>query len=76
MQRCWTSVSASGFCPVLADRLSEAGIPFGFISGYGPHVLSAQFRLRPYLAKPWSDQDLVTVLHGMVASVNRDKIAS
>jgi len=68
--------SGEGFAVVLADHLSETGIPVAFIDGYSTRGLLPKHRSRPYLATPWSDRNLLAILHGILPAVNRDRLAS
>jgi CheY-like chemotaxis protein len=58
--------SDEGFSAILADHLSKAGIPFAFVGGHSPRRLPERHRIRPYLAEPWSDRNLVAILHGIL----------
>lgn len=42
----------------VARKLHGRGIPFIFVSGYGPEVLPAEWRGRPMLRKPFMFEDL------------------
>lgn len=50
--------------PVAVD-LQEAGIPFGFITGYGIAGLDPDWRDRPTLQKPFRAEDVLRLLHGL-----------
>jgi CheY-like chemotaxis protein len=48
----------------VAERLEALGIPFMFVTGYGPDVaLPAAFAGRPRLGKPYSREALQRALH-------------
>lgn len=48
----------------VAERLEALGIPFMFVTGYGPDVaLPAAFAGRPRLSKPYSREALQNALH-------------
>jgi DNA-binding response OmpR family regulator len=42
----------------VAQKLHGRGIPFIFVSGYGPETLPAEWRDRPMLRKPFAGSDL------------------
>jgi DNA-binding response OmpR family regulator len=51
----------------VAAILSERGIPFLFVSGYGREHLPLAFRdSAEFLAKPWSDQTLVRAVRDLL----------
>lgn len=51
----------------VAVILSERGIPFLFVSGYGREHLPQTFRDNAvFLAKPWSDQTLVRAVRDLL----------
>jgi DNA-binding response OmpR family regulator len=51
----------------VAVILSERGIPFLFVSGYGREHLPRAFRdSAEFLAKPWSDQTLVRAVRDLL----------
>ena len=51
----------------VAAVLSERGIPFLFVSGYGREHLPQAFRDNAeFLAKPWSDQTLVRAVRDLL----------
>jgi DNA-binding response OmpR family regulator len=49
-----------------ADLLAARGVPFLFLTGYGPGVLPERLRGRPVLGKPFSAGRLPTALEGAV----------
>ena len=49
----------------VADRLAERGIPFLFASG-GTAAIPAEYRTRPFIAKPYPLPQLVAVLRAMM----------
>lgn len=46
----------------VADQLSERGIPFIFLTGYGWHLLPERFHARPLVTKPCRSQILLETL--------------
>ncbi len=46
----------------VADMLTERGVPFFFLSGYGSEHLPAQFRSLPVVQKPFSSKVLRSTL--------------
>jgi DNA-binding response OmpR family regulator len=46
----------------VADALTARGLPFAFVSGYGPESLPAQHRDAPLVRKPFTDHDLVAAI--------------
>ena len=46
----------------VADALVERGIPFVFATGYGRAGLDHRYAAAPVLTKPYSQQELVSVL--------------
>jgi DNA-binding response OmpR family regulator len=57
--------------PVLevASRLSEAGIPFAFVSGYGRETLPAQFGHIAHVPKPFDPPVLLAEVRRLIASL-------
>jgi DNA-binding response OmpR family regulator len=49
----------------VADALAGRGIPFLFVTGYGPEILPARFRGRPLLRKPCSPRAVLTALNAL-----------
>jgi CheY-like chemotaxis protein len=50
----------------VADILSQRGLPFIFVSGYGEGSLAEPYRDRPALQKPFQSQQLETALAGLL----------
>lgn len=48
----------------VADALAARGLPFAFVSGYGPESLPQAHRAAPLVRKPFSDQDLLAAIAG------------
>jgi CheY-like chemotaxis protein len=48
----------------VADALAARGLPFAFVSGYGPESLPAAHRSAPLVRKPFTDQDLLAAIGG------------
>lgn len=46
----------------IADALKAKGIPFAFVSGYGPEQLPAAHRDIPLVKKPFTGQDLLAAV--------------
>lgn len=46
----------------VADRLTERGVPFVFLTGYGWHMLPERFHSRPLVTKPCRQDLLVATL--------------
>ncbi len=49
-----------------ADLLAARGVPFLFLTGYGPEVLPERLHGRPVLRKPFPAEQLPTALEGAV----------
>ncbi len=52
----------------IAEALDRRGIPFLFLSGYGPEHLPVAFNERPLLNKPFDRGHLLTILRHIVKS--------
>ncbi len=52
----------------VAESLSEQGIPFAFLSGYGRAGLPENFRTRPVAAKPFPIGELAAALSAALAT--------
>lgn len=52
----------------VAEILSERGLPFVFVTGYGERSLPEPYRGRPALQKPFQIEQLKRALDGMLAS--------
>lgn len=50
----------------VAEILSQRGVPFVFVSGYGEGSLAEPFRGRPSLQKPFQAEQLKTTLEGLL----------
>ena len=50
----------------LADRLSEAGIPFLFLTGHSHSLVPDRYRDRPFLNKPFERDTLLSVVRELV----------
>jgi len=48
----------------VADDLAMRQIPFIFCSGYTPDVVAERHRQRPFLSKPFSQDDLLAAIAG------------
>lgn len=46
----------------VADALAASGVPFLFVTGYGPHGLSERYRGSPILDKPFHCEKLVEMV--------------
>ena len=51
----------------VADILTERGLPFVFVTGYGERSLPEPYRGRPALQKPFQAEQLKTTLAGLLA---------
>ncbi len=60
----------------VAQVLVERGIPFAFLTGYGPTGIDPAYPDVPVLAKPFLVQDLEAVLHRLRADRGRPEGAS
>ena len=49
---------------VAADILRARGVPFAFLTGYGPQGVRADLRDAPILGKPVDPDQLLRLLHG------------
>ncbi len=52
----------------VAEILSEQGIPFAFLSGYGRAGLPEKFRARPVASKPFQIAELASALSAALAT--------
>ncbi len=48
----------------IADALSARGLPFAFVSGYGPESLPEPYRNARLVRKPFTDNDLLAAIAG------------
>jgi len=48
----------------IADALAARGLPFAFVSGYGPESLPAAHRGARLVRKPFTDRDLLAAIGG------------
>jgi hypothetical protein len=48
----------------IADVLTERGIPFAFLTGYGDGIIPPQYQNVPRLSKPFDLGDLVNLARG------------
>jgi CheY-like chemotaxis protein len=55
----------------VADILTDRGLPFVFVTGYGGRGLPEPYRERPTLQKPFQLEDLRTTLISLVANHNQ-----
>jgi CheY-like chemotaxis protein len=46
----------------IADALAARGLPFAFVSGYGPESLPPAYRNVPLVRKPFTDRDLLAAI--------------
>ena len=46
----------------IADALAARGLPFAFVSGYGPESLPPAYRNAPLVRKPFTDRDLLAAI--------------
>lgn len=53
--------------PVAAE-LEAAGVPFLFLTGYGPDVLPPEHAGHVLVGKPWSERELRARLHDLLAN--------
>jgi len=51
----------------VADILTERGLPFAFLTGYGENSLPDAYRGRPALLKPFQVAQLESTLNGLLA---------
>jgi CheY-like chemotaxis protein len=50
----------------IAAALEERGIPFLFSTGYGAFAVDERYRGRPFLQKPFQQEELQDALSGML----------
>ena len=55
----------------VATRLAERGVPFVFSTGYGNAGLPADWRSRPTLQKPFTQEQVRKVLRGALAGLSQ-----
>lgn len=55
----------------VADRLTERGVPFIFLTGYGWHMLPERFHSRPLVTKPCRQDLLLATLAAAVGTASR-----
>ncbi|MBN8909400.1 MAG: response regulator, partial [Rhodospirillales bacterium] len=48
----------------IADVLTERGIPFAFLTGYGDGIIPPQYQSVPRLSKPFDLGELVNLARG------------
>jgi CheY-like chemotaxis protein len=53
----------------VAEILSEQGVPFAFLSGYGRAGLPEKFRTTPVAAKPFQTEELAAALSAALANI-------
>lgn len=46
----------------VAAALARRGIPFGFVTAYSRNHLPPELQMRPYVNKPFTDQDIRSLL--------------
>ena len=51
----------------VADILSERGVPYMFVTGYGEHGLPESYRSRPILPKPFQPDGLKSMIVALLA---------
>ena len=49
-------------CFPIAEVLTQRGIPFAFLTGYGDHAILPEFHKVPRLSKPYPASDLAKLL--------------
>ena len=52
----------------IAQVLERRGIPFALVSAYAPDHIPAELRTRPYLAKPFMDREIRSLVSGLVGA--------
>lgn len=52
----------------LCKRLEKRGIPFGFISGVERETIKRRWRDRPFLGKPFGDEQLIALVEHLDAA--------
>jgi CheY-like chemotaxis protein len=52
----------------VADILAKRGLPFVFVTGYGEGSLTARYRGRPALQKPFQSEQIKATLAGLLAT--------
>ncbi len=52
----------------VATTLNDRGIPFAFITGYKKDQISENFRERPFLRKPFKEENLKKILVDMLSN--------
>lgn len=55
----------------VAKTLSQRGIPYAFVTGYGRQILPPDFASAPVLVKPYDRKDLIRVLGGLTSNQPR-----
>src|SRR3546814_9197972 len=50
----------------IADRLSELGVPFAFVTGLAAEALPARFRQAPMLSKPPTTSALTRIVEALI----------
>src|SRR3546814_6999595 len=52
----------------IADRLSELGVPFAFVTGLAAEALPARFRQAPMLSKPPTTSALTRIVEALIVA--------
>jgi CheY-like chemotaxis protein len=61
-------INVAGFnISPMAEIVAERGLPFVFISGYGPEGLPALFNDKPVLRKPFLISDFATMINSALS---------
>ena len=60
----------------VADALTDQGVPFAFVTGYGEHGVEQGHGNRVVLSKPYSCAQFTTVMAGLIAAGDRQTHAA
>ena len=61
---------------LLADALSDAGIPFLVLTGHSRDLLPPHHRMRPYLQKPYRIEQLLEQVEALLVGPDEDRAAA
>jgi CheY-like chemotaxis protein len=64
------NVAGSNITPI-AEIVAARGLPFVFVSGYGPEGLPAMFKDKPVLRKPFSIAEFGRVINSALSSISK-----
>src|ERR1700742_720083 len=70
-------INVAGFIiSPIAEIVAARGLPFVFVSGYGPEGLPASFKDKPVLRKPFSITEFATLINSALSAAGRVRHAN